>query len=98
MFQNQALTANVSCTVDRITACESESTLSDRQMDLTEGFKPEVGLVPANTRVIYDFLQGRQTPAAASSPAMIDANAHSIRASKRLNPGARSYEKHEPGG
>ena len=35
MSQNQGLVAYVRCTFDRITAGESESTLSDRQVGLT---------------------------------------------------------------
>ena len=84
MSQNQGLAADVSYTFNSITADESESTLSDRQMGLTEGFMPQLGLVPTDTRVIGDFLRGRQTAPAAPSPAMIDANAHSIKASKCL--------------
>ena len=61
MSQNQGLAADVSCTFDRITADESKSTLWDRLMGLAEGFMPQVGLVPADTRVIGDFLRGRQT-------------------------------------
>ena len=59
--QNQGLAADVSYTFDRTTADESESTLSDRQMGLTEGFIPQEGLLPADIRVIGDFLRGRQT-------------------------------------
>ena len=45
MSRNQGLAADVSCTFDRITADESESTLSNRQMGLTEGFMPQEGLL-----------------------------------------------------
>ena len=58
MSQNQGLAADVSCAFDRITADESESTLSDRQVGLTEGFMPQVGLLAADIRVIGDFLRG----------------------------------------
>ena len=61
MSQNQGLAADVSCAFDRITADESESTLSDRQVGLTEGFIPQVGLLAADIRVIGDFLRGGQT-------------------------------------
>ena len=56
----QGLAADVSCAFDRITVDEPESALSDRQIDLTEGFISQVGLIPTDIRVIGDFLRGRQ--------------------------------------
>ena len=61
MSPNQGLAADVSCVFDRITADESESTLLDRQVGLTESFMPQEGLLPTDIKVIGDFLRGRQT-------------------------------------
>ena len=61
MSQNQGLAADVSCTFDRITADESESTLSDRQVGLTEGFMAQEGLVPADSKVIGGLFRSGQT-------------------------------------
>ena len=61
MSQNQGLAADVSCTFDRITADESESTPSDRQVGLIGDFILQEGLLPVDIRVIGDFLRGGQT-------------------------------------
>ena len=52
MSQNQGLAADISCAFDRITADESESTLSNMQVGLTESFMPQLGLLAADIRVI----------------------------------------------
>lgn len=55
------MAADVGCTFNRITADESESALSDMQIDMTEGFISQVGLVPAYARITGYLLRGRQT-------------------------------------
>lgn len=50
-LHNQGLLADVSYVFDRITAGESNSTLSDKQMSQREDFVPQVDLVPTDTRV-----------------------------------------------
>lgn len=55
------MAADIGNTVDRITAGKSESTLSKREMGLTENFIPQVRLVPVYTRVMDYILRGWQT-------------------------------------
>lgn len=54
MFQDQGLPVDVGCTYDRITA-------GGKQLGLTEGFMPQVGLLLEDTKVIGDLLRSRQT-------------------------------------
>ena len=61
MSQDQGSAADVRFIFDSIVAGESESTLSYRQMGLTEGFMSQVGLIDTNARIIGDLLRGRQT-------------------------------------